>query len=246
MSPCATASTHGTSASSPTAQRVRCCFRRLSTCCRRGGSSSHLTPGCSRRSGCSAPTSSTTAAAAPTSMLAPDAAPAIAAVFEQMEAQLRARSRRGHEATVRRSFDGRLMGQSWETPFVELPEGPIDEAMIAHDGLALPRTVRAPLRQSLRLRSRAGRHVSRAADRSVREGRVLPQADRRRDTRSSRIGVLRAALLTTRTCSRWASTVARTCRSARASTGRRSSARNCRRRSSARSRRPRSAASARS
>ena len=33
--------------------------------------------------------------------------------------------------TVRRSFDGRLMGQSWETPFVELPDGPIDESMIA-------------------------------------------------------------------------------------------------------------------
>ena len=28
--------------------------------------------------------------------------------------------------TVRRSFDGRLFGQSWETPFVEVPPGPIE------------------------------------------------------------------------------------------------------------------------
>jgi len=32
--------------------------------------------------------------------------------------------------TVRRSFDGRLLGQSWETPFVEVPEGPITEATV--------------------------------------------------------------------------------------------------------------------
>ncbi len=63
-------------------------------------------------------------------MLAAEAAPAIAEVFEQMEAQLRATIADGTQVTVRRSFDGRLMGQSWETPFVELPDGPIDEAMI--------------------------------------------------------------------------------------------------------------------
>ena len=32
--------------------------------------------------------------------------------------------------TVRRSFDGRLLGQSWETPLVEVPEGPITEATV--------------------------------------------------------------------------------------------------------------------
>jgi N-methylhydantoinase A len=63
-------------------------------------------------------------------VLSPDAAPEIAEVFEQMEAQLRQSIPEGAEATVRRSFDGRLMGQSWETPFVELPEGPIDGATI--------------------------------------------------------------------------------------------------------------------
>ncbi len=63
-------------------------------------------------------------------VLAPEAAPEIARVFEQMEAQLRESMPDEAEATVRRSFDGRLMGQSWETPFVELPDGPIDGAMI--------------------------------------------------------------------------------------------------------------------
>jgi N-methylhydantoinase A len=58
------------------------------------------------------------------------AAPAIAEVFEQMETQLRATIADDSQVTVRRSFDGRLMGQSWETPFVELPDGPIDESMI--------------------------------------------------------------------------------------------------------------------
>ncbi len=63
-------------------------------------------------------------------VLTPEAAPAIAAVFEQMEAQLRASVPADAQVTVRRSFDGRLLGQSWETPFVELPDGPIDESTI--------------------------------------------------------------------------------------------------------------------
>ena len=63
-------------------------------------------------------------------VLTPAAAPSIAEVYEQMEARLRSSVPAGTPVTVRRSFDGRLMGQSWETPFVELPEGPIDEAMI--------------------------------------------------------------------------------------------------------------------
>jgi N-methylhydantoinase A len=61
--------------------------------------------------------------------LAPDAAPQIAAVFDEMERSLRERAGVGDgEVTVRRSFDGRLFGQSWETPFVEVPDGPIDIA----------------------------------------------------------------------------------------------------------------------
>jgi N-methylhydantoinase A len=59
-------------------------------------------------------------------VLSPETAPAIAAAFEELERRLRERAR-SHPAgvTVRRSFDGRLVGQSWETPFVAIPDGPI-------------------------------------------------------------------------------------------------------------------------
>jgi len=60
-------------------------------------------------------------------MLAPEQGPQINAVFEEMEARLRERSGTPPgSGTVRRSFDGRLFGQSWETPFVEVPAGEID------------------------------------------------------------------------------------------------------------------------
>jgi N-methylhydantoinase A len=58
--------------------------------------------------------------------LFPESAPRIEAVFEEMERGLRRRA--GREGEVRRSFDGRLAGQSWETPFVQVPDGPIDVA----------------------------------------------------------------------------------------------------------------------
>ena len=59
-------------------------------------------------------------------MLAPESAPQIERVFEEMERGLRARAgAAGSDAVVRRSFDGRLWGQSWETPFVSVPDGPI-------------------------------------------------------------------------------------------------------------------------
>jgi N-methylhydantoinase A len=56
-------------------------------------------------------------------LLTPDAAPEIDRHFSEMEEKLRARV--GAAGEVRRSFDGRLFGQSWETPFVEIPDGPI-------------------------------------------------------------------------------------------------------------------------
>ena len=46
-------------------------------------------------------------------------------------------------SSVRRSFDGRLLGQSWETPFVDVPDGPIDGATIEGDDRGVPRRVRA-------------------------------------------------------------------------------------------------------
>jgi N-methylhydantoinase A len=58
--------------------------------------------------------------------LVAESAPRIEAVFGEMERRLRERA--GREGEVRRSFDGRLFGQSWETPFVQVPAGPIDVA----------------------------------------------------------------------------------------------------------------------
>ena len=59
-------------------------------------------------------------------MLTPDTAPHIQSVFEEMESGLRERvGAAAAGAVVRRSFDGRLWGQSWETPFVAVPDGPI-------------------------------------------------------------------------------------------------------------------------
>lgn len=62
--------------------------------------------------------------------LTADAAPEIAAVFDRMEAEVRSHLEHGARAVVKRTFDGRLVGQSWDTPFVSVPEGPIDEACV--------------------------------------------------------------------------------------------------------------------
>jgi N-methylhydantoinase A len=59
-------------------------------------------------------------------VLTPGAAPRIDEIFTAMEGKLRRRiPPDGDGAQLRRSFDGRLLGQSWETPLVEVPEGPI-------------------------------------------------------------------------------------------------------------------------
>lgn len=60
------------------------------------------------------------------------AAPQLQSLFEQMESQLR-RAVGGEAAqrmVVHRSFDGRLLGQTWETPFVAVPDGPLDAGSI--------------------------------------------------------------------------------------------------------------------
>jgi N-methylhydantoinase A len=74
-------------------------------------------------------------------LLVPDSAPQIAEMLASMEEKLRHRLSADTEgAIVRRTFDGRLLGQSWETPLIEVPDGPIDAAAIAtmienfHDG----------------------------------------------------------------------------------------------------------------
>ena len=64
-------------------------------------------------------------------VLTPEAAPRISEIFEAMEQKLRSRLQGDKDdVTVRRSFDGRLLGQSWETPLVEVPAGPITAATV--------------------------------------------------------------------------------------------------------------------
>ena len=64
-------------------------------------------------------------------VLAPDAAPRISEIFDAMEHKLRQRVPADSDGvTLKRSFDGRLLGQSWETPLVEVPQGPITEATV--------------------------------------------------------------------------------------------------------------------
>lgn len=71
-------------------------------------------------------------------MLTPDGADTIDQVYRQMEDTVRGRLEPvdRERAVFVRTFDGRLYGQTWETPFVEVPSGRIDpgsvEAMIAN------------------------------------------------------------------------------------------------------------------
>jgi len=64
-------------------------------------------------------------------VLTPDAAPAIARMYGQMEDKLRARLAEHGEIEILRAFDGQLVGQTWETPFVPVPDGPIGPDTIA-------------------------------------------------------------------------------------------------------------------
>ncbi|MEJ2870457.1 hydantoinase/oxoprolinase family protein [Actinomycetospora sp. OC33-EN08] len=72
-------------------------------------------------------------------ILTPEVASQVDAIFAEMEAQVRERLDADAEVRLERSFDGHLVGQSWDTPFVPVPDGTIDgdgvAAMIAafHD-----------------------------------------------------------------------------------------------------------------
>jgi N-methylhydantoinase A len=63
-------------------------------------------------------------------VLTPDAASEIGELFARIEADLRSQLPRGESARVKRTFDGRLVGQSWETPFIAVPAGPIDAVAV--------------------------------------------------------------------------------------------------------------------
>ncbi|MCZ6665737.1 MAG: hydantoinase/oxoprolinase family protein [Gammaproteobacteria bacterium] len=58
-------------------------------------------------------------------VLTPDAADAIDAVYRTMEDKLLERLREHANVELIRSFDGQLVGQTWETPFIDVPGGPI-------------------------------------------------------------------------------------------------------------------------
>ena len=57
-------------------------------------------------------------------------APAIEALLDSMETELRAQLAPGATVVCRRSFDGHVLGQSWDTPFVRIDDGPIDTAQL--------------------------------------------------------------------------------------------------------------------
>src|SRR6185437_3096889 len=59
-------------------------------------------------------------------VLTPDSAEQVEAGYQEMERRLRERVGAAADGvTATRSLDGRLLGQSWETPFVEVGEEPI-------------------------------------------------------------------------------------------------------------------------
>ena len=63
--------------------------------------------------------------------LSPNNADEINEIFESMERELVERTGVDRQRVqVQRSFDGRLFGQSWETPFVDVPAGPISAETI--------------------------------------------------------------------------------------------------------------------
>lgn len=69
-------------------------------------------------------------------VLSPDTVGDIAKLFADMEKKLRERLGRNQDIDLVRSFDGQLVGQTWETPFVPVPDGDIDynvlETMISN------------------------------------------------------------------------------------------------------------------
>jgi N-methylhydantoinase A len=64
-------------------------------------------------------------------ILTPEAAPQIDALFAEMEGQLLERLDPAVHVRIERSYDGHLVGQSWDTPFVPVPAGTIDEQAIS-------------------------------------------------------------------------------------------------------------------
>lgn len=64
-------------------------------------------------------------------VLEPSNAELIDAVYSDLEEKLLQRLPDRNAVTIKRSFDGQLVGQTWETPFVDAPSGRINEDAIA-------------------------------------------------------------------------------------------------------------------
>jgi N-methylhydantoinase A len=62
--------------------------------------------------------------------LAPDSAGEIRAIYEALQEEVEAQVGAGADDVYRRSFDARMAGQAYETPFIDAPEGEIDEGAI--------------------------------------------------------------------------------------------------------------------
>ncbi|MFJ6263333.1 hydantoinase/oxoprolinase family protein [Rhodococcus erythropolis] len=64
-------------------------------------------------------------------MLTPDAAPTMNAIFDEMERSLTESLSEDVKVSITRSFDGRLAGQTYDTPFIQVPSGTIDADAVA-------------------------------------------------------------------------------------------------------------------
>ncbi|MEJ0005726.1 MAG: hydantoinase/oxoprolinase family protein [Steroidobacteraceae bacterium] len=108
-------------------------------------------------------------------MLLPDSGPEIEAIYAGLEAQLRERLG-GEEGVVRRSFDGRLAGQSWETPFINVDWDCLQGAGPGGADRGIPRRIRPSQRGVVRADSGAGRDLACADHRAHREAVVAAAA----------------------------------------------------------------------
>lgn len=63
-------------------------------------------------------------------VLGADAAPQLDSLYASIEAELREHLPSSADARIRRTFDGRLVGQSWDTPFIGVAERPITAEVV--------------------------------------------------------------------------------------------------------------------
>jgi N-methylhydantoinase A len=65
-------------------------------------------------------------------VLTAEQGPALSALFADMEQRLAERAGAdAKDVTIVRTFDGRLFGQGWETPFIPVPSGPLDAGAVS-------------------------------------------------------------------------------------------------------------------